>query len=381
MGDVKRTYAEHLKAKDASCLGQWCLFHGPEQHLKREALATLRQEAREAGAGEEPTWEVLDGISATASDVLNRSQTGALFGGARVVVIREAERMAPPEQDSLSKAVGPLPPGVSVVLVTGETGDRGRRKAVRAALGRALAKEGLVIDFRSLSVREAASWAARRAKELGKKLEPSAARKLVEQKVGVGLGELESEIQKLVLFVGEEDVITGAHVDEVSPRLVEEDIFRLLDAVGRREAGRAVGILRGLLGDRREEPGRVLGMLGQTIRLIWQTKLLVEHGWRPGKDVDEETAALLPQDERKNALAQFRRRSWIVQRTVRQASQLTWEQLGEAIQALHGCDLAIKRIRGKLADPAAALELLVIQLCTDVDLSVWESRSGERVLG
>ena len=50
--DVKRTYAEHVKAKDATCLGQWCLFSGPEQHLKREALAALRQEAREAGGGQ-----------------------------------------------------------------------------------------------------------------------------------------------------------------------------------------------------------------------------------------------------------------------------------------------------------------------------------------
>ncbi len=378
---MKRTYAEHLKAKEASCLGKWCLFYGPEQRLKREALATLRREAREVGAGEEPTWETLDGASATATDVLNRSQTGALFGGSRVVVVGEAHRMSAREQEALSKAVGDLPAGVTVVLVTGESADRGRPAGVGAALQRAIAKHGLVIEFRSLNVREAAAWAMERAKDSGKKLEPAAARKLVEQKVGVGLGGLEGEIEKLVLFVGEEGVITSSHVDEVSPRLVEEDIFRLLDAVGRREAGRAVGILRGLLGDRREEPGRIVGMLAQTIRLIWQTKLLVEHGWRPGQEVDEETAALLPQDERKNALAQFSRRSWLAQRTVRQASQFTWEQLSKAIQALHGCDLAIKRIRGKVTDPAGALELLVVQLCTDVDLSVWESRSGERVLG
>ena len=378
---MKRTYAEHLKAKDASCLGQWCLFHGPEQHLKREALAALRQEAREAGAGEEPTWEVLDGISATAADVLGRSQTGALFGGARVIVVGEAHRMSAPEQEGLRRAVGHLPAGVTVVLVTGETGERKRQKAVGAALQRAIAKQGLVIEFRSLKVREAAAWAIARAKELGKKLEPAAARKLVEQKVGTGLGGVEAEVQKLALFVGDAEVIASSDVDEVSPRLVEEDIFRLLDAVGRRDAGRAVAILRALLQERREEPGRILGMLAQTIRLIWQTKLLVERGWRPGQEVDEETAALLPQDDRKNALVQFGRRSWLAERTARQVSQFTWEQLSKAIQALHGCDLAIKRVRGKLTDPAGALELLVVQLCTDVDLSVWESRSGERVLG
>jgi len=359
----------------------WCLFSGPEQHLKREALARLRAEARAGGEGEEPSWEVLDGLSATAREVLNRSQTGALFGGARVIVVREAERMEGGEQEALAKGVGPLLPGVTVVLVTGEAGDWGRRRSIRAGLRRAIEKDGLAIEFRALNVREAAAWAVKRAKELGKKLEPAAARKLVEQKVGTGLGDLEMELEKLALFVGEADVIAVSHVDEVTPQLVEEDIFRLMDAVGRREAGRAVGILRGLLGDRREEPGRILWQLSQTVRLIWQAKLLAERGWRPGEEADEEAAALLPQEERKNALREFARLPWKAKRTLEQASKLSWGQLTAAVRALHGCDLAMKGIRGKVTDDAVALELLVVQLCTGLEMPVWESPKGERVLG
>jgi DNA polymerase III delta subunit len=170
-------------------------------------------------------------------------------------------------------------------------------------------------------------------------------------------------------------------VDEVSPRLVEEDVFRLVDAVGRRSAGRAVGILRALLGDQREEPGRVLGMLAQSVRLIWQTKLLTESGWGPNREADEETAALLPQDERKNALAQFARKHWLVRRTIGQAKAYSWDQLRQAMAALHACDLAMKGIQGKLSDEAAALELLVVQLCADLEMPVWESPGGERRVG
>jgi DNA polymerase III delta subunit len=142
-----------------------------------------------------------------------------------------------------------------------------------------------------------------------------------------------------------------------------------------------VAVLRGLLGEKREEPGRILWMLAQTIRLIWQTKLLVERGWRPGQEVDEETAALLPQEERKNALAQFARRPWLARRTVRQANAFTWGQLTRAVEALNGCDLAMKGIRGKVGDDAVAVELVVVQLCTDLEMPVWDSPKGERAVG
>jgi DNA polymerase III delta subunit len=234
---LKLSYSAYSKTKKGSCLGKWCLFSGPEQHLKAEALEHVREEARKA-AREEPTWDLLDGKGLTANEVASRCQTGALFGGARVLVVREIERMEAGEQKKLASAVGPLPPGVTVILITSGRQERGRERAVAAALRRAAERNGLAVQFSGFSVGEAVSWAVERASRRGKKLEPAAARKLVQQKVGTGLGELESEIEKLAVFVGDLEIIASAHVDEVTPRVVEEDIFRLTDAVGRREAGR-----------------------------------------------------------------------------------------------------------------------------------------------
>jgi DNA polymerase-3 subunit delta len=376
-----------MKAKDKSCLGKWVLLTGAEQQLKRELLAQIRQEAEAASAGEQPSWEailaweVLDGALATARDVARRSQTGALFGGARVVVIREADRMDEEVQKELAKAVGALPAGVAVVVVTGES--RGRQKReVRAALRNAIAKEGLVIECPAMERGAAVAWVLAQAKERGKTMERTAARKLVEQKVGTGLGELEAEVEKLALFAGEGKTITASQVDEVTPRLLEEDVFRLLDAVSRREPGHAVAIVRGLLQEKRGSPGMIFWQVAQSLRELWQVKLLTERGWKPGEEVDEETEALLPRDPRKNALARLTgRRAWLQARLAKQAGTTTWAQLTQAVEALRGCDLAMKGIGGKVRDEAMALELLVVQLCTGVEMPVWESPEGERVLG
>jgi len=402
---VKLKHAEFVKEKDLNWLGSWCLFHGAEQHLKREALERLRSAVggpaeADKETQEEVSWEVLAGSDVKARDLLNRCQTGALFGGQRILVVQEAEKIDAGEQQALAKAVGPLPEGVSVVLVVGEgrVGREGRRgggeereaprdersrgqrrqRGIRAGLRRAIEEQGIAVEFPALKVPEAAQWAITKARELGKKLEPAAARKLVQQRVGTGLGDIESELAKLALFVGDSKIIAGSHVEEATPRLVEEDVFRLVDAVGRRSAGRAVEILRALLEERREEPGRILDRLAQQMRLVWQTKMLLERGWRPGREVDEETEDVLPREERKNALVQFRRLPWLARRTVGLAKTYSWEQLRRAIAALSACDMAIKGIGGKVGEDAVALELLVVQLCADLAMPLWEGGYAAR---
>jgi DNA polymerase III delta subunit len=391
---LKLTYAKYAASKKAGCLGAWWLLTGPEHHLKREVLAQLRAEAEAEGRGGDSSpevprppagmavcgadlatsakgeliWELLDGPSTQARELLSRGQTAGLFGGARAIVVTSAERMETDEQRALAKGLGPLPAEVCVILVTAESAERGRRRAMRAELERAIDAYGTIVEFPALTADRAAEWAIGHAKSLGKKLEVAAARKLAQQKVGTSLDELALEIEKLAAFVGDGKVITSAHVEEVTPRLIEDDIFRLVDAMATQNTGRAVSVLRALLGDRREDPVRIVPMLAQAIREIWQTKLLLERGWRPGREVDEETAELLPQDGRKNVIARFARMPWLVERRLSQARAFSWARLARAMQALHGCDLVVKGIAGQSAEPQVAVELAVVQLCTDLPM-------------
>jgi DNA polymerase-3 subunit delta len=392
---VKITYAKYAASRRPGCLGSWWLLTGPEHHLKREALAGMREEAGSASGGGEVTWELLDGATAEARDLLARGQTGGLFGAARVIVVSSADRMDAAQQRVLAKGLGPLPAEVAVILVTAESPERGRRRAVRVELERAVDAHGAIVEFPALTADRAAEWAVGYAKGLGKRLEEAAARKLAQQKVGTSLDELALEIEKLAAFVGEEKAITTAQVQEVTPRLIEDDIFRLVDAMATQNAGRAVSILRALLAEKREQPVRIVPMLAQAIREIWQSKVLVERGWRPGQEPDEEAAELLPEDGRRNIIARFSRMPWLVERRLSQARAFSWARLGRAVRALHDCDLVVKGIAraapraatlrgsvlshaGQEVEPEVAVELLVIQLCTDLPVFRVADGPGQR---
>ena len=82
---------------------------------------------------------------------------------------------------------------------------------------------------------------------------------------------------------------------------------------------------------------------------------------------------MLPQDPRRNVLrALTGNRAWLVNKRLHQARAFSWARLTRAMQAMHLCDAAMKGIAGKLTDEAVALELLVVQLCTDLPMPVWE---------
>ena len=373
---MKLSYAKFATDRKVSFLGRWSLLAGAEHRLKRDALDRLRAEAVRAAGGEEPSWESLEGPTLKAAELLLRSQTGALFAGVRVVVVHRAERIPPAEQEALAKAVGELPGDVAVALVTAESGPRRGQRALRASLQRAIEKHGLWIEFAPLKGAEAEAWAMARAQEYGKRLERAAARKLAEQKLGTSLAELENEVAKLASYVGERPTITSADVDEVTPRLVEEDIFRLTDAVATQQPARAVSILRAMLRDRREAPMGMLAMIAQAIREIWQFKVLLDHGWRPGRQPSEEVTALLPSGPRRNALKRIAGRQWQVRHRINQANSFSWSRLTRALRALNDCDSAMKGMASKVSDADMAIELLVVQLCRDLEMPLWESRSG-----
>jgi DNA polymerase III delta subunit len=372
---MKLPYAQYAKAKDFTCLGQWTLLTGPEHFYKRDALARMKAEVMARG---DATWEVLEGPEATVRELAQRSQTLGLFGGARGLVILQPERMDKEQQEELAwrlapksekdkaRVFPPLSPEIAIIMITGESGDR-RGKTVKAALVKAIESRGLVVDCPEMKGPEATAWALARAKELGKKLDPAAASLLTGQRIGSGLGQLASELEKLAVYVGDAKTITAADVEAVTPQLLEESVFRLTDLMATQQTALAVATLRTLVVDQRQEPIFLLSLLAGAIREIWQVKLLVERGWRKGVEMDEETKAMLPQDERRNALRAFGgKKAFLADKRTAQAKAFSWSRLARAMQALAACDQAMKGMGEKFEDPQVAMELLVVQLCSDV---------------
>jgi DNA polymerase-3 subunit delta len=349
---------ERLEKPDleASCF----LLAGPEDYFKPKAIELLRERF---AAGEELERERLDARSLEAESLVQRAQTAGLFAARRFLVVARAQEMKPAQQKLLAKSLSRLPSLTCLVLATSGEG------RLEPALAAAVGKLGGVVDFPALDVGEAAAWVVQELKQAGKRIEPAAVRKLVER-VGTSLLSLSLEVEKLALHAGEREVITSAEIEALVARTAAERVFALTDAVAERRTGEALALLGRLFEDR-EPPEHIAGLLHRQFRLLWQTKLLLERGWKPGEQVPEEMEELLPREG--SALAAFadRGRGWLARKCARQAARLKWGQLEAALRALHAWDLSAKGIEGKVRDARFGLELLLLQVCRGLEIPAW----------
>lgn len=159
-----------------------------------------------------------------------------------------------------------IPSNASLVL-TAEVVDE------RRSLFKKISSVGFVIDC---GVRSRRAWDtqmdpdAARAKirqmvaATGKSIAPDAIAGIVER-TGFSMRGLESEMEKLLLYVGPRPAITQADVLEVLSSSREANIFDLTNAVSSRDAGKALRALRSLMAQREPIP-QILGVLANEIR-------------------------------------------------------------------------------------------------------------------
>jgi DNA polymerase-3 subunit delta len=159
-----------------------------------------------------------------------------------------------------------IPPNASLVLTAEVVDDR-------RSLFKKISAVGFVIDC---GVRSRRAWDtqmdphAARAKirrmveAAGKSIALDAIASIVER-TGFSMRGLESEMEKLLLYVGPRAAVTQADVLEVLSSSREANIFDLTNAVSGRDAGRALRSLRSLMAQREPIP-QILGVLAGEIR-------------------------------------------------------------------------------------------------------------------
>ncbi len=311
------------------------LLLGEEDVRAEEALRTILDELLPL---EERALnlDVVDAGETPIQEIITRCETLPFFGARRVVVIRRGDALRAPDQEALAAYLEQGPPP-SVLIIVADALDRRRR------LYGILQRAGRVIPCGRLDPEKLPGWVAARVAREGKRITPEAAQALVVL-VGGGLRELGSEIDKLVAYVGERDSITADDVHAVASHVAEVTVFELMDAVGHRQAERALGLLQTVLGEG-EPPVRVLYMLEDQLRMILRTKALVDRR--------------APPSEVREALGT---RAWLYGRYRLQAEAFTHMDVPRMLDLLLETDGLIKTGG---APPRLALETLIVRLAAD----------------
>src|SRR5205807_5562196 len=107
-------------------------------------------------------------------------------------------------------------------------------------------------------------------------LTASAARLLVDL-VGAEMGQLDQELAKLAIYVGEAKRVDNEDVDKLVGSSRAENIWKIFDAIGSGQSGAALEILSRLF-EQGEEPMRLLGAFSVQLRRLAQVGRLSQQG-------------------------------------------------------------------------------------------------------
>ncbi len=231
------------------------VLHGSDHYLRTRHRRRILQQL--LGDADPQLALVHLDASAELATVLDELRTLPLLAPRRVVLLSDAETFVNRHTEALKAYLdGPAPNG-SLIVETGSWQQRWKLTPV-------VQRTGEMIECAPPPPRELPRWAAEFAAERGKKLSREAA-ELLALCTGSSLAQLDSEIEKLALYVGSRREIGGQDVADVVAATAGPVAFALADAIRDRDAAEALKALDDLL-IRPGDEVRVLGLLAWQLR-------------------------------------------------------------------------------------------------------------------
>ena len=251
----------------------------------------------------------------------------------RLVLLRDCEKLSADHCQKLEDLGRNPVPSTTLIAV-------GAKVDMRRTLFREMGKSGRAVRFTRLYDNQVPQWINQRSKRLGVKLDERAVA-LLRLYIGPNLRELANEIEKLSVFVGEGETITGDAVEEGVGGSRHNNIFALTEAVGAGQKRKALVLLRRQMAAG-EEPLRILALLSRHFQLVLKAQDCLQ----------------LPKEEaaKKLGVSPFFLADYL-QQARRMSRSLLWNRLAALLRA----EVRLKSA-GRRQEPLS-MDLLLHELC------------------
>jgi DNA polymerase III subunit delta len=250
------------------------LIHGDDHGRVSERRARLRALA-ESESGSQGV-EVLEGEAATPEAVALALSALTFAIGRRFVIVEGVERWKDADLSVLEPVMADMPPDTTVAFFAREEG----RAKVPAGLAAAVRKAGGDVAAESnVKPWELPRWLVDQAGRVGLRLEPSAARALVDH-VGERQQRLLRELEKIAIELGEGARVGLEEIEAMAAESSERRAWSLADAVIARDQAAATRLLLELRGQGERLPG-LLYWLSTRLRLAHDVVARLDSGEAP----------------------------------------------------------------------------------------------------
>jgi DNA polymerase III subunit delta len=305
----------------------------------------------------------LDLTSTSIFEVLDRAQTPSLMARFQVIFIRNVRQIytrgAKKEEFAALDRYFQSPNPQALLLFIADflripadtrrmdLDDKNRFERLTETLG---AHCGMV-ELARVNEEDAMRWAVAKAQEAELRLEPDAARELVDA-LGADMMLVSSELEKLLLYTMGRGRITLGDVETMVLSAKQRTLYELTDAISAHDRVRALGLLQGLLNSSDAGEDAAIGHLYMLARTFRQMLVILEKNVRDTRAIWQ-------------ALWQgFRIPPFAADDLIRQARRYkSRRELTRALRLVARADL---ELRSSPPDKRLVLERLVYELASEL---------------
>lgn len=341
------TYQDLTKQIKTNTLGGLYLIYGEESYLMEDILKRIINHLI--------TPEFIDlnytnlvGKEVTVASLIDACETLPFMADKKLVVVRDYEalqgkkKLSQEDEDELIDYLGRLPETTCLVFYGLSTVDS-RKKLVKA-----IGKYGQTVEVNKLKDKELEVWITKYFSKSGKSISPKDSMLLVGNLDYIGrnstqsLLDVENEIKKIISYIGDKTTVDLKDIEEISVFKQQNDIFKLLDAIGARNLRDALIGVNQII-DGGETIFKLMATIVNQTKNILMVKLLMEEGYN-AKMIATKTGI----------------HPFVVSKAASHSRGFTVKKLRELLNEALQMEFMIKS--GKIND-RLAFEILIMDLC------------------
>ena len=304
----------------------------------------------------------LDLANTSIFEILDRAQTPSLMAPFQVIFIRNVRQLytrgAKKEEFAALDRYFKSPNPQALLLFIADflripsdarrmdLDDKNRFERLTETLGEHCG----MVELARVAEEDAMRWAVTTAQESNIRLEPDAARELVDA-LGADMMLVSSELEKLLLYALDRGKITLGDVETMVLAAKQRSLYELTDAISARDRVRALALLHGLLNSSDAGEDSAIGHLYMLARTFRQMLVILEKNVRDSRAIWQ-------------ALWQgFRMPPFAADDLIRQARRYkSRRELTRALRLVARADL---ELRSSPPDKRLVLERLVYELASE----------------
>ena len=242
------------------------LLTGEELYLRNQYKKRLRN----ALLDPEDTMNAasFEGKGINPREIIDLAETMPFFADRRVIMIENSgfAKNACPE---LAEYIPEIPESTCLILIESEVDKRGK-------LYKNIKNTGRVVEFKRQDERTLARWVLSILKKEGKNITEETMHTFL-GRTGSDMENIEKELEKLLCYTLERDVITTADVEAVCTEQTENRIFDMVLAITEKDQRKALELYADLLA-MKEPPMRILYLITRQFNQLLQLKSLSGQG-------------------------------------------------------------------------------------------------------